>query len=131
MRSILAGVVLPALHGHVLYKNWHLCRVCWEDCERKNLHVPTPPEVATNITGLLKVDQGERQGCLQPSGCKPSPPPKPQASLSLTSRGKSSQRLGVETKQHITRKSSLPKTPIVNRTVDLDPQLDKTINSPV
>ena len=59
LRSILAGVVLPALHGHVLYKNWHLCRVCWEDCERKNSHVPTPHEVATTITNLLKVTWGE------------------------------------------------------------------------
>ena len=25
-RSILAGAVLPTLHGHVFCKNWHLCR---------------------------------------------------------------------------------------------------------
>ena len=62
LRSILAGAVLPTLYAHVLYKNWHLCRVCWKECDRKNLHVPTPPEVATNITGLLKVDQGGMTG---------------------------------------------------------------------
>ena len=49
--SILAGDVLPTLHSHVLCKNWHLCRVFWEKCERKNLHIPTPPpELATNIS---------------------------------------------------------------------------------
>ena len=57
-RSILAGAVLPTLHGHVLCKNWNLCGVCWEDCKCKNLHVPTPPEVATTIAGLLKVARG-------------------------------------------------------------------------
>ena len=71
-RYILAGAVLPTLHGHVLCKNWHLCGVCWEDCKRKNSHPPNPPEVATTISGLLKVAQGEWQGCLQPSCGNPS-----------------------------------------------------------
>ena len=57
-RSILTGEVLPTLRGHVLCKNWHLCGVCWEDCERKNSHVPTPPEAATTIAKLLKVARG-------------------------------------------------------------------------
>ena len=57
-RYILAGAVLPTLHGHVLCKNWHLCGVCWEDCKRKNSHPPNPPEVATTISGLLKVARG-------------------------------------------------------------------------
>ena len=47
------------MRGHVLCKNWHMCRVCWEDCECKNSHVPTPPEAASTITKLLKVAQGE------------------------------------------------------------------------
>ena len=59
LRSILAGAILPTLHGHVFCKNWHLCGVCWEDCERNNSHVPTHTEVATTISGLLKVAQGE------------------------------------------------------------------------
>ena len=42
-RSILAGAVLPTLRGHVLYKNWNLCGVFWEDCKRKKSHVHTPP----------------------------------------------------------------------------------------
>ena len=57
-RSILEGAVLPTLHSHIICKNWHLYGVCWEDCERKGSHVPTPPEVATTISRLLKVDQG-------------------------------------------------------------------------
>ena len=41
-RLFMVGAVLPSLHSHVICKNWHLCWVCWEDCERKNSHVPTP-----------------------------------------------------------------------------------------
>ena len=58
-RSILSRAVLPTLHGHVICKNWHLCGVCWEECKCKNSHPPTPPEVATTISGLLKVAQGK------------------------------------------------------------------------
>ena len=50
--------VLLNLHDAVLSNNWHLCGVCWEDCKRKHLHVPTPPEVATTVAGTLKADQG-------------------------------------------------------------------------
>ena len=57
-RSILTGAVLPSLRGHVLCKNWHMCGVCWEDCKHKNSHVPTPPEAANTIAGLLKVARG-------------------------------------------------------------------------
>ena len=57
-RSILTGAVLPTLHSHVLCKNWHMCMVCWEDCEHKNLHVPTLPEAANTIAELLKVARG-------------------------------------------------------------------------
>ena len=57
------------------------------------------------------------------------PPPKPQDLLGLTSRGNSSQRSGVEAKQQITGKSDLPKTYRANRSLDLDTQIDKTINS--
>ena len=38
--------------------NWHLCGVFWEDCEHKNLHVPTPPEVVTTFAGTIKAAQG-------------------------------------------------------------------------
>ena len=58
LRSILTGAVLPTLRGHVLCKNWHMCGVYWEDCKRKNSHIPTPPEVANTIAELLKVAQG-------------------------------------------------------------------------
>ena len=54
LRTLLVGAVLPTLHSHVICKNWHLCAVCWEECKRKNSHVPTPPEVGTTIAGLLK-----------------------------------------------------------------------------
>ena len=56
---ILVGTVLQTLHAAVLCKNWHLCRSCWEDCERHRSHVPTPPEVATTVAGLLKAARGE------------------------------------------------------------------------
>ena len=42
LRTLLAGAVIPTIHDHVLCKNWHLCGVCWEDCDCKNLHVPNP-----------------------------------------------------------------------------------------
>ena len=42
-RSILMGAVLPTLRGHVLYKNWHMFEVCWEDWECKKLARPYPP----------------------------------------------------------------------------------------
>ena len=57
--SILTGAVLPTLRGRVLFKNWHMCGVCWEDCERKKSHVPAPPEAANTIVELLKVAHGE------------------------------------------------------------------------
>ena len=57
-RSILVGTVLPTLHGAVHCKNWHLYGYCWEECEQKRSHVPTPPEVATTVSGLLKAAWG-------------------------------------------------------------------------
>ena len=57
-RSILMGANLLTLRCHVFCKNWHMCEVCWEDCKRKNLHVPTPPEAANTIAELLKVARG-------------------------------------------------------------------------
>ena len=56
---ILAGMVVPTLHGAVICKKWHLCGAFWEDCKRKRLHVPTPPEVATTVADLLKAALGE------------------------------------------------------------------------
>ena len=43
LRSILVGTVLLTLHIHVMCKNWHLCVVCWEECERKTFYPPNPP----------------------------------------------------------------------------------------
>ena len=34
--TIIAGAFLPAVQGHVICKNWHLCGLCWEYCEHKN-----------------------------------------------------------------------------------------------
>ena len=51
-RNPMTGVVLPTLHGRVLCKNWHLCGLCWEECERKQLHFSL--EVAATITRLIK-----------------------------------------------------------------------------
>ena len=58
-RTILAERVLPTVQGHNICKNWHLCGLCWEDCKSKNLHVPTSPYVAANLTGLSKTAWGE------------------------------------------------------------------------
>ena len=55
--SFLAGTVLTTLHGHAIFKNCHLCGVCWEDCECRKSHVPTPPGVAITISRLIKVDR--------------------------------------------------------------------------
>ena len=71
-QAILAGKVLPTPHDHILCNNWHLYCVCWEDCERTNLHIPTPLEVATAIAGLLKTAQRCWHKRLQPSGDRPS-----------------------------------------------------------
>ena len=104
LRSILLGAFLPTLHVHVLCMEWNLCGGCWKDCERKKMHVPTPPEAATTISRILTVAQGECQGCLQPINGRPSSPPNPQASLGLTSKGKSSLCSGVEAKRQLTSK---------------------------
>ena len=56
--TILEGTVLPMVQGHIICNNWHLCRMCWEDSERKNAHVPTSPGVTSSITGILKTSQG-------------------------------------------------------------------------
>ena len=102
--------------------------VCWEDCECKNLHVPTPPEAANTIAKLLKVDWGNDMGACSLAAEGRLPHPNPQALLGLTSKGKSSQRSGVEAKRQLTDKSNLPKTPVANCSVELDLQPDKTIN---
>ena len=47
-RSILAGTVLPTLHSDVIFKNWNLCGVCWEDYKQKFSHVSTPPRGSNN-----------------------------------------------------------------------------------
>ena len=44
MHTILAGEVLPTLKGHIIFKNWHLCRIFYEYYKRKNLHILTPPQ---------------------------------------------------------------------------------------
>ena len=34
--TIIVGEVLPMVQGHILCKNYHLYRLFWEDCKRKN-----------------------------------------------------------------------------------------------
>ena len=29
-RTLPAGIVLPTLHGLVIFKNWYLCGMCWD-----------------------------------------------------------------------------------------------------
>ena len=101
----------------------------WEDCECKNLHPPTPLGVTTTNNGMLKVDQGGWYGCLQPSGRRPYPPPKPQARLILTSKFGFSRKSGAEANFHLTGKFILPETSIANRIVVLTIQQENIINS--
>ena len=75
LRSIITGAVLHTLHGHELFKNWNLCGVCWEDCGRKNWHVPTPPKVETTIAGLIKVARGNDRGVCILAAAGRLPPP--------------------------------------------------------
>ena len=69
------------------------------------------------------------KGCLQPNGSSPSSSPKPHAFLGLISKGKSSQRSGVEAKRDLTGKFILPETCVANRSVELELQQSNTINS--
>ena len=87
-RYILAGKVFQTLHGSVLCKNWHLCRVHWEDCKLKIPYTPTPPEVATTVAGLIKVVWEEWHACLHYSSGRTSSPRKPYSDLALTHLGK-------------------------------------------
>ena len=57
--TILVWKVLPTVQSSVLRKNWHLCGLCWEDYESKNLHVTTYPYLVTTLTRLLKTARGE------------------------------------------------------------------------
>ena len=101
-RTILAGTVLYTLHGHIICKNSHLCGVFWEDCERKNSHVPTPPEVATDTAGLPKKAWKDCHERLQPSGGRPSSPRKLWSQMGLTPTGKCSRLSGWTAKLQIT-----------------------------
>ena len=56
------------------------------------------------------------------------PPPIPHSYMVLTSRCKSSQWSGVEAERQLTGKYNLPKTRVANSSVDLDPQIDNTVN---
>ena len=58
-RTILAETVLSTVQGHILCNDRHQCRLYWRDCERKNLYVPTYPDVLAAITRMLKPVQGE------------------------------------------------------------------------
>ena len=41
--TIMVQTILPKVQGHVIFKNWHLCRLCWEDCDHKICMFLPPP----------------------------------------------------------------------------------------
>ena len=52
---LLTVTVLLNLQGHFFRKNWHLCRLCWEDCKCKYLNIPTPqPQSSLGLTYKAK-----------------------------------------------------------------------------
>ena len=92
--SVLAGKFLPTLHGQFIYKNWHLCGICWDDCKHKNLHIPTPPEVSTTVDRLIKAAWEDWYEYLQPIGGRPSSSQKQQSNFALTNLDKCTQLPG-------------------------------------
>ena len=42
LRTLLEGAALPTLHIHIIFKNWYLCGLSWDDCEHKTC-TPLPP----------------------------------------------------------------------------------------
>ena len=53
--TLLARTIVTTLRDHVICKNWHLwVGGCWEDCECKNSHIPTPTKLDQTIARLLK-----------------------------------------------------------------------------
>ena len=77
LRSILAGTVLPTLHGAVLCKNWHLCGACWEDCEQKRSHVPNPQRQRQPSLGCLRKPKGNGMRACSLAAAGRFPPKKP------------------------------------------------------
>ena len=63
------------VQGHVIFKNWYLCRIYWKDHEHKYWRTPTSTGVVAYIDSLLKIDQGNdsRAYSLPAAG---RPPPK-------------------------------------------------------
>ena len=80
---ILAGKVLSTVQGYILCKNWHLCGLCWDDCERKNSHVPTSSDVESTLTRMVKIARREQRLRLQPSNDRMTSPLKPPSYLNL------------------------------------------------
>ena len=97
----------PTLHDHILCKNWHMCGVCLEDCECKDMHVPTHPEVATAIYGMLKKSRGDWNERLHPSGGRLYYTQKPYASPNLTCKVKCSRNLGWKAKRKLNGNSQI------------------------
>ena len=94
----------------------------------KNCTSPPPVRWQPPSPGSLKWIRGNGRGaCSLAAVGRPPPPPSTQASLGLTSRGKSSQRSGVEVKRQLTGKFILPETRVANCSVELDPQPQNTI----
>ena len=105
--TILAGTVTPTVHGQVLFNNWHLCGLCWEDCKRKNSRIPTSPDVAETLTGMLRTDRGGCRSRLQPSGGSTNYPLKPSSSLNLSHQGECGQQMGETEKRQFNGKNYL------------------------
>ena len=116
-----------------LFLRTGICAGCAGRTTSVKTSTPPPPQRwQPPSTGYLKWFGGNGRGAFSLAAADPPPPtprPNPQAFTGLTSRGKSSQRLGVETKRQLTGKYILSETHIANSTVDLDPQPDNTINS--
>ena len=81
--------------------------MCWDDRERKNLHIPTSPDVAEATTELLKTAQGECQSRLQNSGYRMNYPLKPLSYLNLTSQGKYGWTTGATEKRQLNGSNNL------------------------
>ena len=84
--TLLTGLLL-----HSIYTFFVITGTCADFVRRtliKNLHLPTTPEVATTLAGLLKSAWGEWQLHLLPSSGRPDSPTTPPSYIILFKHGK-------------------------------------------